>query len=151
MLPNYDDFLVKRFEQPDEVRRFEKGKFETVKIGSMTIGRASYEPGWKWSAHVGAASGASFCEVEHVGTIVSGCAACQRTDAITKCGPEICFTSAPATTVGWSAMSRMCRCIFSAQNITRGTDRLRRKILLSVSLRVGHTSQASRAHKNRFS
>ena len=47
MLPNYDDFLIKRFEQPDEVRTFEKGKFETVKIGSMTIGRASYEPGWK--------------------------------------------------------------------------------------------------------
>ena len=54
MLPNYDDFLIKRFEQPDEVRTFEKGKFEIVTIGSMTIGRASYEPGWKWSAHVGA-------------------------------------------------------------------------------------------------
>jgi hypothetical protein len=47
MLPNYDDFLITRFEQPDEVRTFEKGKFELVKIGSMTIGRASYEPGWK--------------------------------------------------------------------------------------------------------
>src|SRR5438128_8632861 len=67
MLPNYDDFLIKRFEQPDEVRTFEKGKFETVKIASMTIGRASYEPGWKWSTHVGAATGAAFCEVEHVG------------------------------------------------------------------------------------
>ncbi len=28
MLANYDDFLIKRFEQPDEVRTFEKGKFE---------------------------------------------------------------------------------------------------------------------------
>lgn len=28
MLPNYDDFLIKRFEQPDEVRTFEKGKFD---------------------------------------------------------------------------------------------------------------------------
>jgi hypothetical protein len=77
MLPNYDDFLIRRFEHPDEVRTFEKGKFETVKIGSMTIGRASYEPGWKWSEHVGAATGAKFCEVEHVGLVVSGCAACQ--------------------------------------------------------------------------
>lgn len=57
-----------------------KEKFETVKIGSMTIGRASYEPGWKWSAHVGAATGASLCEVEHVGLVVSGCAACQMKD-----------------------------------------------------------------------
>jgi hypothetical protein len=80
MLPNYDDFLIKRFEQPDEVRTFEKGKFEIVKVGSMTIGRASYEPGWKWLAHVGAATGATFCEVEHVGMVVSGCAACQTKD-----------------------------------------------------------------------
>ena len=80
MLPNYDDLLIKRFEQPDEVRTFEKGKFELVKIGSMTIGRASYEPGWKWSVHVGAATGAAFCEVEHVGLVVSGCAACQMKD-----------------------------------------------------------------------
>jgi hypothetical protein len=80
MLPNYDDLLIKRFEQPDEVREFEKGKFELVKIGSMTIGRASYEPGWKWSTHVGAVTGAVFCEVEHVGLVVSGRAACQMKD-----------------------------------------------------------------------
>jgi len=30
MLPKYDDFLIKRFEQPDKVRTFEKGKFETT-------------------------------------------------------------------------------------------------------------------------
>lgn len=80
MLPSYDDFLIRRFEQPDEIRTFEKGKFETVKIGSMTIGRASYEPGWKWSEHVGAATGAKLCEVEHVGMVVSGCAACRMQD-----------------------------------------------------------------------
>ena len=74
------DFLIKRFEQPDEVRRFEKGKFELVKIGTMTIGRASYEPGWRWSVHVGEASGAKSCPVEHIGMVVSGCAACQMDD-----------------------------------------------------------------------
>src|SRR5678816_4724874 len=67
-------------DRPDEVRTFEKGKFETVKIGSMTIGRASYESGWKWSEHVGAATGAALCEVEHVGLVVSGCAACRLQD-----------------------------------------------------------------------
>jgi hypothetical protein len=80
MLPSYDDLLIKRFEQPEEVRTFEKGRFETVKIGSMAIGRASYEPGWKWSEHVGAATGAKLCEVEHVGMVVSGCAACRMQD-----------------------------------------------------------------------
>ena len=80
MFPKYDDLLIKRFEQPDEVRTFEKGRFEIVKIGSMTIGRASYEPGWKWSVHVGPATGASSCEVEHIGLVVSGCAACRMND-----------------------------------------------------------------------
>src|SRR3954470_11674339 len=66
------DVMLKRFEQPDEVRSFEKGKFEIVKIGGMTIGRATYEPGWKWSEHVSKVAGAPLCEVEHVGMVVSG-------------------------------------------------------------------------------
>lgn len=64
--------IIKRFESPDETRRFEKGKFELVRIGDLVIGRASYEPGWKWSEHVGAASGASSCQVDHVGLVLSG-------------------------------------------------------------------------------
>jgi len=52
MLPDYTDFLIKRFENPDEVRTFEKGRFEIIVSGGMTIGRATYEPGWKWSQHV---------------------------------------------------------------------------------------------------
>jgi mannose-6-phosphate isomerase-like protein (cupin superfamily) len=59
-------------ENPDEVRTFEKGKFEVVHVGGMTIGRATYQPGWKWSLHVGKAVGASSCVVEHVGMVVSG-------------------------------------------------------------------------------
>jgi hypothetical protein len=51
------EVILKRFEKPDEVRTFEKGKFELVHLGGMTIGRATYEPGWKWSEHVGRALG----------------------------------------------------------------------------------------------
>jgi hypothetical protein len=68
------DTILKRFEEPDEVRTFEKGRFELVRIGGMTIGRATYQPGWKWSAHVGPGVGASRCNVEHVGLVLSGCA-----------------------------------------------------------------------------
>lgn len=74
------DVILKRFENPDEVRTFEKGKFEIVKLGGMTIGRATYEPGWKWSTHVGAATGAKRCEVEHVGMVVSGRATAAMSD-----------------------------------------------------------------------
>jgi mannose-6-phosphate isomerase-like protein (cupin superfamily) len=72
--------ILKRFEQPDEVRQFEKGKFEVVHMGKMTIGRATYEPGWVWSKHVGAATGAKLCQVEHVGMVVSGRAAVKMAD-----------------------------------------------------------------------
>jgi quercetin dioxygenase-like cupin family protein len=63
---------LKRFDRPDEVRTFEKGTFEIVRIHNMTLGRATYEPGWKWSTHVGAALGKRSCDVEHVGMVISG-------------------------------------------------------------------------------
>lgn len=66
------EVILKRFETPDESRIFEKGRFEVVRLGGMSIGRATYEPGWKWSEHVGKASGQTSCHVEHVGMVVSG-------------------------------------------------------------------------------
>jgi hypothetical protein len=68
------EVILKRFESPDETRTLVKGKFEIVRLGGMTIGRATYEPGWKWSEHVGPGVGASRCSVEHVGIVVSGSA-----------------------------------------------------------------------------
>ena len=61
-------------ENPSEVRTFEKGRFEIYRIGPMTLGRATYEPGWRWSEHVGAATGERSCLVEHVGLVQSGAA-----------------------------------------------------------------------------
>jgi quercetin dioxygenase-like cupin family protein len=68
------DVILKRFESPDEVREFVKGRLELVRIGGVTIGRAAYEPGWRWSEHVGPAVGATRCHVEHVGLVLSGAA-----------------------------------------------------------------------------
>lgn len=78
------EVILKRFEQPDETREFEKGKLELVRIGGMTIGRASYEPGWRWSEHVSPIAGTPFCEVEHVGMVLSG-----RAMAAMKDGAEV--------------------------------------------------------------
>ena len=74
------DVVLKRFESPDQVRIFEKGKFEVIHLGGMTIGRAIYEPGWRWSEHVGKAVGAKSCMVEHVGMVISGCATAAMDD-----------------------------------------------------------------------
>src|SRR5438270_3223339 len=66
--------ITKRFDNPDEVREFAKGRFELVNIGGMTIGRATYEPGWKWSVDVGPGVGSKFCSVEHLGLVLEGTA-----------------------------------------------------------------------------
>ena len=66
--------ILKRFETPDETRQLEHGKFELVHIGGISIGRATYQPGWKWSKHVGPALGLSRCTVEHVGLVIAGVA-----------------------------------------------------------------------------
>lgn len=72
--------ILKRFEFPDELRTFEKGTFEIVRLAGMTIGRATYQPGWKWSTHVGPTVGAKSCHVEHVGIVLSGSAVAAMDD-----------------------------------------------------------------------
>ena len=64
--------IVRAFDSPDEVRQMLKGRFEIVRIAGMTIGRATYEPGWKWSEHVGPSLGLSRCCVEHLGLVLAG-------------------------------------------------------------------------------
>ena len=74
------EVILKTFDNPDEVRNFAKGKFELLGIAGMTIGRATYKPGWKWSTHVGHALGKTSCDVEHVGLVISGRAAAAMDD-----------------------------------------------------------------------
>jgi hypothetical protein len=74
------DVVLKRFDHPDEVRTFPKGKFEIVRIGGAVIGRATYEPGWKWSADVGLALGRTSCDVEHIGLVLTGSATAAMDD-----------------------------------------------------------------------
>jgi quercetin dioxygenase-like cupin family protein len=72
--PVHPDVILKRFDTPDEIRTMVKGRFELVHLGGMTVGRATYEPGWRWSEHVGPTVGATRCTVEHVGLVISGTA-----------------------------------------------------------------------------
>jgi len=75
-----DEVILKRFEHPDETREFERGKFEIVRLGGLTFGRATYQPGWKWSEHVRPLAGTPLCEVEHVGLVISGQAVAAMSD-----------------------------------------------------------------------
>jgi hypothetical protein len=96
-----NDVVLKRFETPDETRVFEKGKFEIVRIGGVTIGRATYEPGWKWSEHVGPLAGTKYCEVEHVGLVISGHAVAAMSDQIVDLTPGMLFYVSPDPHDSW--------------------------------------------------
>lgn len=62
----------KSLSQPDEVRSFDKGKLELVKVGDVTFGRATLEPGWKWSTCVKPIAKTESCEAPHLQYHISG-------------------------------------------------------------------------------
>ena len=70
----------KRFDRPDEIRRVEKAHIELVELGELTIGRAIFEPGWRWSEHVKPIVGTESCQVHHLGYVVSGHLHVEMTD-----------------------------------------------------------------------
>lgn len=66
------DSMLKAFDNPDEVREFPHGRIEIVHVGGTTLGRATYQPGWKWSLHNAPIVGTSLCHVPHTGVVLAG-------------------------------------------------------------------------------
>ena len=62
----------KSFDSPDETRSPEKTKVDVLKIGNVSVGRATFQPGWKWSECIKPVVGTDSCQARHVGTVVSG-------------------------------------------------------------------------------
>jgi len=63
---------VKNFKAPDEVRTFDKGRLELVKVGGAVVGRATLQPGWRWSESVKPLAKTESCEAPHFQYHVSG-------------------------------------------------------------------------------
>lgn len=101
MKPEMLDLVLRRFEQPDEVREMTKGRFELVRLGGLTIGRATYEPGWRWSDHVGPGVGSDRCSVEHVGLVLQGIAAVAFEDRVIEMHPGELFYVPPVPHDSW--------------------------------------------------
>jgi hypothetical protein len=62
----------KSFAQPDESRSFEKGKLELITLGGVTFGRATLQPGWKWSTSVKPLVNTESCQIPHLQYLLSG-------------------------------------------------------------------------------
>jgi class 3 adenylate cyclase len=64
--------FVRNFDEADEVIRLETVTSEQVVIGGLTVSRDTQFPGWRWSTHVRPLVGTEWCEVRHVGLMLSG-------------------------------------------------------------------------------
>lgn len=64
----------KSLDAPDETRLFEAGKGQLQLVNSDTgaVGRATFQPGWRWSEHVKPIAGTASCQAPHLGYFISG-------------------------------------------------------------------------------
>ena len=67
-----DKAELKSFGKPEEILAFPKGRVELLKVGGATVGRATFEPGWKWSTSVQPIAQTKSCEAAHFQYHVSG-------------------------------------------------------------------------------
>ena len=65
-------FEVKSHSSPDEVRNPAKTRVEVVHLESFTLGRLSFEPGWRWSECIKPVAHTDSCQLSHVGYAVAG-------------------------------------------------------------------------------
>ena len=64
---------AKSLDSPDEVREFvDKGRVKVVNLSGGTVGKGTFEPGWRWSDHVKPLAGTESCQVQHVGYVLAG-------------------------------------------------------------------------------
>jgi hypothetical protein len=81
----------KSLNSPDEKRSFPKGSVDVVSIGTTSIGRGTFEPGWKWSECVKPIAQTDSCLAPHLGYVIAGRMKCVMDD-----GQEIEFAAGDA-------------------------------------------------------
>jgi quercetin dioxygenase-like cupin family protein len=65
-------FERKSHEAPDERRTPPKTQVDIVRLEGFTLGRFTFQPGWRWSENVKPIVGTESCQLSHVGYAVSG-------------------------------------------------------------------------------
>lgn len=62
----------KNLDDPDEIRKFNNGELGVVTVAGTVVGRAVFQPGWRWSNDVKPVAGTDSCEAAHAGYLISG-------------------------------------------------------------------------------
>ena len=88
---------AKSLDTPDETRAFvSNGKLDLVKLAGVTVGRAVFEPGWRWSEHIKPIAGTDSCQSLHTGYVLSGRMKVVMTDGTEgEVGPGTAVVIAP--------------------------------------------------------
>ena len=92
---------LKSFGTPDEVRKFPRGRLELINVGGATIGRAVFEPGWRWATSVQPIAKTSSCEAPHFQYHVSGRLAIRMDDGSELIAGPGDITSLPSGHDAW--------------------------------------------------
>ena len=92
---------LKNFGKADEVREFPLGRVELINIGGATIGRAVFDPGWRWSTSVQPLAKTSSCEAPHFQYHVSGRLAIRMDDGTELIAGPGDITSLPSGHDAW--------------------------------------------------
>jgi mannose-6-phosphate isomerase-like protein (cupin superfamily) len=89
--------IVKSLNRPDESRTpSERGRIDLVTLDQTTVGRAVFQPGWRWSEDVKPVAGTELCEVTHTGYVVSGREGVRMADGTeVELGPGDAFVIGP--------------------------------------------------------
>ena len=66
------DLESKSFDEPDEKRRPPMTQVDVVTLGGTTLGRFTFEPGWRWSETVKTVVHTDSCQISHLGVCVAG-------------------------------------------------------------------------------
>lgn len=63
----------KSLNAPDQVLNMEHGRIDIVEIAGGGVGRATFQPGWKWSEHEKpVVGGGEYCQAPHFVYLASG-------------------------------------------------------------------------------
>ncbi len=99
---------AKRFDNPDEVRSFPRGRMDVVLVDGHAVGLATFQPGWRWSEHVRPAVATASCRAAHVGYLLRGRLAVRMddgTEAVAKPGDVV---AVPPGHDGWVVGDEPC-------------------------------------------
>jgi hypothetical protein len=84
------------FDSPDETRAPDKTKLEILHLGNTAVGRATFQPGWRWSECIKPVVNTDSCQARHVGAIVSGRLHVEHEDGTTgDAGPGDAYVIEP--------------------------------------------------------